>query len=148
MISQFFILSARGDTLIVRDFRHDLIRNTPEIFYRHVKLTGDNKKPIFNKDGINFFFLQRPSLYLVCTSRFNTQPQLPLDLLYRIAAMIKDMCGVLTEEAIRKNFVLIYELIDEMVDFGYTQVTGTSELTKLIVIFYWLINIGVRPDSM
>lgn len=133
MISQFFILSARGDTLIVRDFRHDLIRNTPEIFYRHVKQAGDEKKPIFNKDGINFFYQQRPSLYLVCTSRFNCQPGLPLDLLNRVAAMIKDLCGVLTEEAIRKNFVQIYELIDEMVDFGYPQITGTSEQSKLIV---------------
>ena len=47
--------------------------------------------------------------------------------------MIRDLCGVLTEESIRKNFVLIYELIEEMIDFGYPQVTGTSELSKLIV---------------
>jgi len=56
-----------------------------------------------------------------------------LDLLNRVASMIKDLCGILTEEAIRKNFVLIYELIDEMIDFGYPQITGTSELSKLIV---------------
>jgi len=56
-----------------------------------------------------------------------------MDLLNRIASMIRDLCGVLSEEAIRKNFVLIYELIDEMIDFGYPQVTNTSELNKLIV---------------
>jgi AP-4 complex subunit mu-1 len=42
MISQIFILSARGDTIINRDFRSDLIKNTPELFYRQVKMSkGD-----------------------------------------------------------------------------------------------------------
>jgi AP-4 complex subunit mu-1 len=42
MISQIFILSARGDSIINRDFRSDLIKNTPELFYRRVKMSkGD-----------------------------------------------------------------------------------------------------------
>ena len=32
--------------------------------------------------------------------------------------MITDFLGGLDEEMLRNNFVLIYELIDEMVDFG------------------------------
>ncbi len=39
---------------------------------------------------------------------------------------------MLTEESIRKNFVLLYELLDEMVDFGYPQSTSTESL-KLCV---------------
>ena len=35
-----------------------------------------------------------------------------------IANLCKDYCGVLTEESIRLNFVLIYELLDEVIDFG------------------------------
>ena len=42
--------------------------------------------------------------------------------------MFKDYCGVLTEESIRKNFILIYELLDEMMDFGYPQITSTESL--------------------
>ena len=33
---------------------------------------------------------------------------------YRIAGLCKDYCGILNEEAIRLNFVLIYELLDEV----------------------------------
>ena len=58
MISQFFILSARGDTIINRDcnlfiflskriVRQDLIKNTPEIFFRNVKLQSNDANPIF-----------------------------------------------------------------------------------------------------
>ncbi len=32
----------------------------------------------------------------------------------RLAGLCKDYCGVLNEEAIRLNFVLIYELLDEV----------------------------------
>ena len=42
MISQFFILSLRGDVIINRDFRSDLVKTTQEIFYRNVKLYKGN----------------------------------------------------------------------------------------------------------
>jgi hypothetical protein len=42
-------------------------------------------------------------------------PSFSLELLDRLAKVFKDYCGVLTEEAIRKNFILIYELLDEMI---------------------------------
>jgi AP-4 complex subunit mu-1 len=50
----------------------------------------------------------------------------------RLTKVFKDYCGVLTEESIRTNFVLIYELLDEMIDFGHVQGTS-SELLKAYV---------------
>jgi hypothetical protein len=59
MISQLFILSARGDTIINRDFRSDLIKNTPELFFRNVKLHNGDAPPLFNLEGINFAYLKK-----------------------------------------------------------------------------------------
>jgi len=39
----------------------------------------------------------------------------------------------LTEELIRKNFVLIYEIIDEMFDFGYPSKTDTGKVEPHVV---------------
>ncbi len=36
------------------------------------------------------------------------------------------------EESIRDNFVIIYELLDEMMDFGYPQTTETKILKEYI----------------
>lgn len=36
----------------------------------------------------------------------------------------------LEEESIRDNFVVIYELLDELVDFGYPQFTETKILQE------------------
>ncbi len=87
---------------------------------------------------------QAGGLLLCATSRDNLPPALVLELLQRISRVIKacgtkhtsardslrlshsltapprhqDYCGVLTEESLRKNFILVYELLDEMVDYG------------------------------
>jgi len=53
-------------------------------------------------------------------------------LLSTIARVFKDYCGTLSEEAIRKNFILLYELLDEMMDFGYPQVTRTLNLKSCV----------------
>jgi AP-4 complex subunit mu-1 len=108
MISQLFFLSSRGDTIINRDFRSDLIKNTPELFYRKVKLSKGDVEPIFNIEGINFAYLNKSSIYIVATSRFNISPSYILELLNRIIVIIKDFLGTISEEMIRKNFVLVY----------------------------------------
>ena len=133
MISQIFVLSARGDTLIVKDFRNDLSKASPEVFYRIVKTAKSDPEPVFNKDGINFVFVKSSSLYVVATSRFNLLPASSLTFLNNVVKNIKDYCGVFTEEAIRKNFVLIYELLDEMMDYGYPQITEVKDLKGLVV---------------
>ena len=38
-----------------------------------------------------------------------------VELLNRLCSVIKDYCGVLNEEAIRKNFILIIELLGEII---------------------------------
>jgi hypothetical protein len=46
--------------------------------------------------------------------QFSVSPSFVIELLNRVVKVFKDYCGVLTEEAIRKNFILIYELLDEV----------------------------------
>ena len=124
MISQIFFLSARGDTVINRDFRSDLIKNTPELFYRKVKLAKGDCEPVFNIEGINFAYIRIASLYIVATTRFNVSPTFILELLNRIIVVIRDFCGQITEELIRKNFVLIYEILGSY---------GVNQMRRLIL---------------
>jgi len=54
-------------------------------------------------------------LLFVATTRVNVSPSLVLELLQRIARVIKDYLGILNEDSLRKNFVLVYELLDEVI---------------------------------
>jgi len=49
-----------------------------------------------------------------------------LKFVFSFYQVIKDYCGVVSEESIRRNFILIYELLDEILDFGYAQSTSTD----------------------
>lgn len=97
-----------------------------------MKLSKGDVEPIFNIEGINFAYLKKSSIYVVATTRFNISPSYILELLNRIIVIIKDFCGVINEEVIRKNFVLIYEILDEIIDFGHPQLTNTSHIKPLI----------------
>ena len=66
-------------------------------------------------DGVNYFHVKVVGLYFVATTRVNVSPSLVLELLQRIARVIKDYLGVLNEDSFRKNFVLVYELLDEVI---------------------------------
>lgn len=113
--------------------RGDLLKNTPEIFFRQLKTSQEAVKPIFNVEGINFAFVRKSTLILVCTSRFNVSPPFLMEVLERTCKMIKDFCGVLNEESIRKNFTLIYEMLDEFIDFGFAQYTSTEQIRPFII---------------
>lgn len=133
MLSQLFILSPRGDTIITRDFRGDQVRGTNEIFFRYIKSAKGDPPPIVHLEGINFLHIKRGSLYIMATTNHNISPSYVFDMLLRLVKVIKDFCGVLTEESIRKNFVLVYELIDEMIDYGYPQSISTEQIRPFVV---------------
>ena len=96
-------------------------------------------------------------MLLVATTRDNVSPSLVLELLKRIAGIIKvrptliqlskqlparctvnscsvqDYCGLVSEEAVRKNFLLIYELLDEVIDYGYPQNSSSEALREFVL---------------
>ena len=132
-ISQLFILSRRGDSIIYRDFRRD-IKKSNDIFFHNVNFIKEEEiaPPLFNIDGINFIYVKTDDLYIVISTLDNASPNYYLEVLDRIIKVIKDHIGILNEETIRKNFVLIYEIIDEMIDFGYPQLSDTEQVKEFV----------------
>ena len=135
-ISQLFILSPRGDKIIAKDYRADIVRGTDEIFFRKYKFWdgpgGGDTPPFFTVDGINYAFVKKNNLLLVVTTRTNMSAALLSELLLRLTKLLKDYLGVLNEESLRKNFVLVYELLDEVIDFGFIQTMSTEKLISYI----------------
>ncbi|EXC16659.1 AP-4 complex subunit mu-1 [Morus notabilis] len=133
--------TADGKMLISATFfvdadRGEVKKETAEIFFRKVKFWKEDGQeeapPVFNVDGVNYFHVKVVGLLFVATTRVNVSPSLVLELLQRIARVIKDYVGVLNEDSLRRNFVLVYELLDEVIDFGYVQTTSTEVLKSYI----------------
>ena len=132
-VYQLFILSRRGDTIIYRDFRFE-IKKSNEIFFRRVNLLAedDESPPIFNEEGINFIYFKRSNLFFTIATLDNGSPNFFIEILEKLMRVIKDHCGEFTEESIKKNFVLIYEIIDEMIDFGFPQLSSTEQVKQFV----------------
>ncbi|XP_004691964.1 PREDICTED: AP-4 complex subunit mu-1 [Condylura cristata] len=134
MISQFFILSYKGDPLIYKDFRGDSGgRDVAELFYRKLMgLPGDESPVVMHHDDRHFIHIRHSGLYLVATTCENVSPFSLLELLSRLATLLGDYCGSLGEGTISRNVALVYELLDEVLDYGYVQTTSTEILRNFI----------------
>lgn len=51
---------------------------------------------------------------------------------FHIENMIQDFIGVLSEDQIRLKFILIYEILDEMIDFGFQTNENGDQILPLI----------------
>lgn len=52
--------------------------------------------------------------------------------LHRLTQVLIEYFKELEEESIRDNFVIIYELMDEMMDFGFPQTTESKILQECV----------------
>ncbi len=125
-IQEFLVISPRGDTLITKNYLGTTVnRTTADIFLRYLTKEKSEKRtvpPIFHLDGLTYCHLTLNQMYFVFTATRNVQAAMLVEVLHRISRLFKDYCGVLTEESVRRNFLLLYELLDEVFDHGFPQV--------------------------
>ncbi|KAJ7432063.1 Longin-like domain-containing protein [Mycena galericulata] len=67
--------------------------------------------------GINYMDIRHSNLYFLALSKRNSNAAEIF--LHRLTQVLVEYFKELEEESIRDNFVIIYELMDEMMDFGY-----------------------------
>jgi len=67
--------------------------------------------------------------------------------LHKLIEVFKEYFKVLEEESIRDNFVIIYELLDEMMDFGYPQTTESKILQEYITQESHQLEVQVLPPE-
>ncbi|XP_029028694.1 AP-4 complex subunit mu-1 [Betta splendens] len=133
MISQLFILSSKGDHLIYKDFRGAAGSDVVSVFYEKVTaLTGDQPPVVMTHKDLHFMHVRQGGLYWVATTTGDASPFSVIDFLNRLSALVKDYCGSLSEKSVQMNFALIYELLDEVVDYGHIQTTSSDVLKNFI----------------
>jgi len=131
--SAVFILDQKGKILICRNYRGDVPMNVASPFINKLLAEDEiNVRPIVEEDGVSYIFVKYNNLYLLATTERNANAAMILLYLYKIIEVFVDYFKEFEEESIRDNFVLIYELMDEMMDFGYPQTTDAKTLQAYI----------------
>ncbi|KAJ9090170.1 clathrin associated protein complex medium subunit, variant 3 [Entomophthora muscae] len=132
MISAFFIYNQKGEVLISRLYRQDLKRSVADIFRIQVISNTDVRAPFITLGSTSFFHVRHDNLYIVAVTKNNANAALVFEFCYRFISLGKSYFIKFDEESVKNNFVLIYELLDEILDFGYPQNTDADTLKLYI----------------
>ncbi|KAF9242108.1 Mu homology domain-containing protein [Melanogaster broomeanus] len=114
--------------LISRLYRTDFKRSIADVFRIQVVSNSDVRSPIITLGSTSFFHVRINNLYVVAVTKTNANAALVFEYCYRFISIAKSYFGKVDEESVKNNFVLIYELIDEIIDFGYPQNSETDTL--------------------
>eukprot|EP01091_Cochliopodium_minus_P011992 TRINITY_DN3536_c0_g1_i1.p1 TRINITY_DN3536_c0_g1~~TRINITY_DN3536_c0_g1_i1.p1 ORF type:complete len:429 (-),score=108.02 TRINITY_DN3536_c0_g1_i1:78-1364(-) len=131
-ISGLFLLTNKGESLISRIFRDDISLDCAHTFRLSVISSKDIRSPINRTRDATFLHIYVGELYVMAATKGNPNCSVVFELLHSIVVTFQDFFGEFSEEAIRKNSAVIYELLDEMLDFGYPQITQTESLKLFI----------------
>ena len=135
MISAIYLMNNRGDVIINRVYRDDVDATSTQDFRMEViarKETGE-RPPVILIGKHSYLYIRHNNLFFVCVTRSNINPALGFSFLYAMLDVFKTYFkGEVDEETIRNNFTVIYELLDETMDFGYPQNSSVDVLQLYI----------------
>jgi len=145
--SAIFILDTKGKVLISRNYRGDIDATAID---RFMQLIMDKEEegcvtPVLQSEDTSFAYIKYNNLYIVSSTRKNANITLVFAFLHKIVQVFAEYFKELEEESIRDNFVVIYELLDELMDFGYPQTTDSKILQEYITQEGQKLEIQPRP---
>ena len=132
MISGILIFNQKGENLIFRSYRSDCRPRLADIFRIQVISNVNVRSPILTLGSTTFSHIRHENIYLVAVTKSNANAALVFEFLERLRVLGKSYFGKFDEEGVKNNFVLVYELLDEILDFGYPQNTETETLKMYI----------------
>nr|AAX07648.1 clathrin coat assembly protein-like protein [Pyricularia grisea] len=132
MLSGVLLFNLKGENLIFRSFRNDCRPRLADVFRIQVISARETRSPILTLGSTTFSHVKHENIYLVAITKSNANAALVFEFLYRLIQLGRGYFGKFDEEAVKNNFVLVYELLDEIVDFGYPQNTETDTLKMYI----------------
>lgn len=154
MLSGILIFNQKGENLIFRAFRNDCRPRLADVFRIQVISNAQVRSPILTLGSTTFSHVKHENIYIVAITKSNANAALVFEFLYRLVGLGRGYFGKFDEEAVKNNFVLVYELLDgvyishrfseftnkvevndcvaEILDFGYPQNSETDTLKMYI----------------
>ncbi|XP_077961273.1 AP-2 complex subunit mu-B isoform X1 [Gasterosteus aculeatus] len=133
MIGGLFIYNHKGEVLISRVYRDDIGRNAVDAFRVNVIHARQQvRSPVTNIARTSFLHVKRSNIWLAAATKQNVNATMVFEFLYKMCDVMAAYFGKISEENVKNNFVLIYELLDEILDFGYPQNSETGALKTFI----------------
>uniref|UniRef100_A0A8C1P2F3 Adaptor related protein complex 1 subunit mu 2 n=1 Tax=Cyprinus carpio TaxID=7962 RepID=A0A8C1P2F3_CYPCA len=120
--------------LICRNYKGDVDMSEIDHFFTLLMQQEEEGLlcPVMSHGNVHFLWIKHSNLYLVATTNKNSNASLVYSFLYKLVEVFTEYFKELEEESIQDNFVVVYELLDELMDFGFPQTTDSKILQEYI----------------
>eukprot|EP01032_Pedospumella_encystans_P015960 gene15960-18227_t len=134
MIQSFFLISNTGEVLIEKHWRGLTSRAVCEFFWDEVNKYENKEEmpPIVATSKYYLVSIYRSDTFLVASTTGETPPLLIIEFLHRVFEIFEEYFGSVDEVTIKENFSTVYQLLEEMMDFGYPLTTEPNALKSMI----------------
>uniref|UniRef100_A0A915I792 MHD domain-containing protein n=1 Tax=Romanomermis culicivorax TaxID=13658 RepID=A0A915I792_ROMCU len=134
MINSLFVINASGDILLEKHWKSVIHRSICDYFFETQKrtLSPEDVPPIISTPHHYLINIYRNNLYFVAVVVYEVPPLLVVEFLHRIFDTFREYFDDVNDSTIKENYVIVYELLDEMLDNGFPLATESNILQELI----------------
>lgn len=135
MISSLFLLNDHGEVIIEMQFRDKIPRSTIEAYWTSYvsPLRFLEEAPaVVAYNNIVFSHILRNRVFLLAAVREEGSALLALEVLDLLTRLLTAYLKEFSEDTLRENFSLVYQLLQEILDYGYPLTTEVYQLEELV----------------
>ena len=134
MLQSFFLIGKTGEVLIEKHWRDVTPRSVCDYFWDEVNKyeSRDEMPPVVNTTKYYLVSIYREDMFFLGTTTVETNPLGVIEFLHRMFDTFENYFGEVCESNIKDNFSTVYQLLEEMMDFGYALTTEPNALKLMI----------------
>ncbi|XP_014778187.1 AP-3 complex subunit mu-1 isoform X7 [Octopus bimaculoides] len=134
MIHSLFVINNSGDVFMEKHWKSVIHKSICDYFFevqgRAVSL--DDVPPVIATPHHYLINIYRNQLYFVAVVTTEVSPLFVIEFLHRVFDTFEDYFAECTESTIKEHYVIVYELLDEMLDNGFPLAVESNVLKELI----------------
>lgn len=134
MIHSLFLINHSGDIFLEKHWKSVVSRSVCDYFFEAREKAGspENVPPVLQTPHHYLISIYRDRLFFLSAVQTEVPPLFVIEFLHRVAEMFQDYFGECSEVVIKDNVVIVYELLEEMLDNGFPLATESNVLKEMI----------------
>ncbi|CAJ0959174.1 unnamed protein product, partial [Mesorhabditis belari] len=134
MLNSLFIVNTSGDVILEKHWKSVIHRSICDYFFdaQRKASSPEDVPPVISTPHHYLISVYHNQIYLLAVTTSETPPLMVLEFLHRVVQTFTQYFDECSDSAIKDNIVIVFELLDEMLDNGYPLVTELNILQDLI----------------
>eukprot|EP00744_Colponema_vietnamica_P033153 GILI01054322.1.p1 GENE.GILI01054322.1~~GILI01054322.1.p1 ORF type:complete len:172 (-),score=34.28 GILI01054322.1:40-555(-) len=135
MLSSLFFLNSYGEVLIEKQFREKIPRNVLEDYwstYMHPLRSLEEAASVVQYSRYAFIHILREGVVMLGVTTREVPPMMTIEILSMVHRKLAFYLKEMTEDRLKENFSLVYQLLEELIDNGYPLTTEYHLLQELV----------------